>query len=100
MTKMLASVCTVEEAVLVLNVGVDIVDIKDPEKGALGALSIAAVKQIVEEINGQTIVSATIGDHPYQADVIKPLILEMDNTGVDIVKVGVFGDFGDETVLA
>ena len=38
MTGMLASVNTIDEALWVLNAGVDIIDLKEPANGALGAL--------------------------------------------------------------
>ncbi|TIQ75182.1 MAG: dihydroneopterin aldolase, partial [Mesorhizobium sp.] len=39
MTRMLASVTGVDEAEIALSGGVDIVDLKDPKAGALGAVS-------------------------------------------------------------
>ena len=39
MTRMLASVAHAAEAEVVLGLGVDVVDLKDPRRGALGAVS-------------------------------------------------------------
>ena len=43
MTRMLASVCTIKEAQIVLREGVDIIDLKDPKSGALGALDLDTI---------------------------------------------------------
>jgi (5-formylfuran-3-yl)methyl phosphate synthase len=90
-TKMLASVNCVEEALTVLECGVDIIDLKNPSQGALGALPLDLVKDIVKTIDGRGIISATIGDLPMEVDVVKKGTEDMISTGVDIVKIGFFG---------
>lgn len=90
MTGMLASVNSVAEAVLVLNAQVDIIDLKQPERGALGALDTDLVVQIVTEIAGRCPVSATVGDLPMQPVVVFNAVKAMANTGVDYVKIGFF----------
>lgn len=90
MTAMLASVSSAEEAALVLRAGVDIIDLKQPVQGALGALEVDLVKQIVHQIQGQRPVSATIGDLPMQPDTIFNAVGRMANSGVDYVKIGFF----------
>ncbi|MFT5133724.1 MAG: hypothetical protein ACI9SC_002197 [Gammaproteobacteria bacterium] len=92
MSGMLASVCTLSEAVLVQDAGVDIIDLKNPHEGALGALDLTIVREIVAYVNGAIPISATIGDLPFEAKVIDPVIREMAKSGVDIIKVGVFGE--------
>ncbi|MEO1878538.1 MAG: (5-formylfuran-3-yl)methyl phosphate synthase [Methylococcales bacterium] len=92
MTKMLASVNSLEEAQFILETSVDIIDLKQPKSGALGALSIATVKQIVQKVNQQKPVSATIGDLPMQADLIFDAVSAMSETGVDYIKIGLFPD--------
>lgn len=90
MTGMLASVNSVAEALLVLDAGVDIIDLKQPALGALGALDIATVKRIVAEINGRCPISATIGDLPMQPDPVFNAVQAMAGTGVDYIKIGFF----------
>jgi len=98
MTGMLASVNNVAEALLVLNADVDIIDLKQPALGALGALDIATVKQIVAGIDGRCPVSATIGDL-LQPDPVFKAVKAMAETGVDYIKIGFFpGDDWQETV--
>jgi uncharacterized protein (UPF0264 family) len=90
MTGMLASVNSVAEALLVLNAQVDIIDLKQPELGALGALDTDLVKQIVSEIAGRCLVSATVGDLPMQPEIVFNAVKAMATTGVDYVKIGFF----------
>lgn len=90
--KMLASVTSVEEALIALHADVDILDLKNPSLGALGALHHALIEDIVKVIDGRRIMSATIGDLPMDADLIVEATEAMLATGVDIVKIGFFGN--------
>lgn len=90
MTAFLASVTSVEEARIVLECGADIVDLKNPHAGALGALPLDTVRDIVRFVDGRKPVSATIGDLPMQPALLANAISEMSDTGVDIVKIGFF----------
>ena len=90
MTGMLASVASVEEASIVLNAGVDIIDIKNPYEGALGALDNHDIKKIVRFVNYKTLTSATIGDLDSDDPELLNRIIVMSETGVDYVKVGLF----------
>ncbi|MBL6987513.1 MAG: response regulator [Methylobacter sp.] len=90
MTGMLASVNSVEEAILALSANVDIIDLKQPALGALGALPTDLVKNIVIAIDGRRPVSATVGDLPMQPEIVYQAVTEMAETGVDYVKIGFF----------
>lgn len=92
MTDFLASVTSIDEARIALECGADIIDLKNPLQGALGALPIEEVEEIVRFVDGKRPVSATIGDLPMQPDILRPAVARMAETGVDIVKVGFFGD--------
>jgi uncharacterized protein (UPF0264 family)/CheY-like chemotaxis protein len=92
MTGMLASVNSVEEALQALSANVDIIDLKQPSLGALGALETDLVKSIVDEINGRCPVSATVGDLPMQPGIVYRAVKAMAETGVDYVKIGFFPD--------
>ncbi|HIF51288.1 MAG TPA: hypothetical protein EYQ42_07165 [Thiotrichaceae bacterium] len=92
MTGMLASVMSVAEAEVVLDANVDIIDIKNPHEGALGALDINTVKEIVKRVNGNILTSATIGDIKSDDSNLSDYIINMAGTGVDYVKVGLFDD--------
>jgi len=90
MTKMLASVTGTAEAEIVIAGNADIVDLKDPRNGALGALPIATVRQTIEAVAGRRPVSAVCGDLPMQPETIRDKVAEIASTGVDYVKVGFF----------
>jgi len=94
MTKWLASVQSLAEAQTLLPALPDILDMKDPSKGALGALNVEIVTEIVALINGRCQTSATIGDLPMQADIISSAMNAMARSGVDYVKIGLFPDEG------
>lgn len=90
MTGMLASVAGLEEAVQVQAAGADIIDLKAPAIGALGALKIDAVREIVNQLDADTVISATVGDLPMQPDLVRDAVSKMWATGVDYVKIGLF----------
>ena len=92
MTKWLASVQSFEEAQALIPALPDILDIKNPSQGALGALDIITVASIVRLVAKNCQTSATIGDLSMQAGLINPAMVEMAASGVDYVKVGVFPD--------
>lgn len=91
-TKWLASVESLEEAKLLVEQLPDILDMKNPSKGALGALTHQTVTEIVKWINKRCVCSATVGDLPMQAEIISAAIRSMAETGVDYVKVGLFDE--------
>jgi uncharacterized protein (UPF0264 family) len=92
MSHMLASVNSLEEALIALQVDVDIIDLKQPESGALGALQAHQVRTIVTRIGQNKPISATVGDLPMQADIIYDAVKAMADTGVDYIKIGFFPD--------
>lgn len=89
MTKFLASVRDAEEAQTVLAAGADIIDLKEPAKGALGAVDLATIKASVASVAGRVPVSATVGDLPMDADIIHDAVSGTAACGVDYVKLGV-----------
>ncbi|RWK37093.1 (5-formylfuran-3-yl)methyl phosphate synthase [Mesorhizobium sp.] len=90
MTRMLASVTGVDEAEIVLSGGVDIVDLKDPKAGALGAVSTQTIRRAISLIAGRAPVSAVCGDLPMEPETIRAKAEEIAATGVDYVKIGLF----------
>jgi len=92
MTKWLASVQSVDEAKSLINVLPDILDMKDPSRGALGELDVSVVSEIVSLINGKCLTSATVGDLEMDVTVLGPAIEDMASSGVDYVKIGLFPD--------
>ncbi len=92
MTRMLASVATLAEAKLVRDAGVDIIDLKDPGTGALGALDPKIIRAVVDEIGKRVTVSATIGDLVGPPAAVAAAVEATAALGVDIVKVGMFAE--------
>ncbi len=90
MTGMLASINSLQEARLIENLAIDIIDLKQPAQGALGALPATTIRQIVEQVGPHNTLSATIGDLPMQPDIILDAIKTIGDTGVDYVKMGFF----------
>jgi uncharacterized protein (UPF0264 family) len=92
MTLFLASVRDEVEAATALLAGADIIDLKEPRRGALGALDRDTTRNIVSLIGGRAPVSATIGDLPMHVETIGAAVLETAACGVDYVKFGLFPD--------
>ncbi|HLF97753.1 MAG TPA: (5-formylfuran-3-yl)methyl phosphate synthase [Methylococcaceae bacterium] len=90
MTGFLASVVSLEEARLALQGGADLVDLKNPAEGALGALPLATVRHVVAELGGKRPFSATAGDLPMSPQVVRAAVETLAATGVDYVKIGFF----------
>lgn len=90
MTGMLASVGNQAEALVVLEAGADIIDLKAPAAGSLGALPGEEVRSIVARLGGQRPFSATVGDLPMDPNRVLEAAENMAATGVDYVKVGFF----------
>jgi dihydroneopterin aldolase len=95
----LASVRDAEEAELALRAGADIIDLKDPARGALGALDQVSIGECVRRVAGRAPISATVGDRPLEADGVRAAILDTAAQGVDYVKLGVFPSPGAERGL-
>lgn len=90
MTRLLASVKSLPEARLALACGADIIDLKDPEAGVLGALPLDTIARVVRMVDGRRTVSATLGDLPMQPQILCETAAQTAATGVDFIKVGFF----------
>jgi (5-formylfuran-3-yl)methyl phosphate synthase len=90
MTRFLASVRDPAEADAALASGADVIDLKDPARGALGAFAPATIAQCVAAVSGRAKVSATVGDLPMTPDLVRDAVLATAATGVDYVKLGLF----------
>jgi dihydroneopterin aldolase len=88
MTLMLASVTSPAEAEAVWAGGADIIDVKDPAKGALGALDVDVAAGIVRSVGKRKPVSAAAGSSLGEPGAVVDAVAAMAATGVDYVKVG------------
>jgi (5-formylfuran-3-yl)methyl phosphate synthase len=88
MTLMLASVTNPAEAEAVCVGGADIIDLKDPAKGALGALDADVAAGIVRSVGKRKPVSAAAGASLGTPRAVVDAVAAIAATGVDYVKVG------------
>ncbi|MFG1179792.1 (5-formylfuran-3-yl)methyl phosphate synthase [Xanthobacter versatilis] len=88
---LLASVADLAEMEVALGAGADIVDLKNPAEGALGAWAEAPLKAAVARWRAAgcvTGLSATVGDQPLDAATILAAARRTASTGVPLVKIG------------
>ena len=85
--RLLVSVRGPDEALTALRAGADLIDAKDPERGALGALSTETVRAIVAGLDGRAVTSAVAGDGTGTA--IAAAVAAMAATGVEFIKIAV-----------
>ncbi len=90
MTGLLASVRNVAEAGVALRGGADLIDLKEPRAGALGALPPDVIRAVVAYVAGRRPVSATIGDLPMRPAQVVGAVARTAALGVDYVKIGIF----------
>ncbi len=101
MTLMLASVVNRAEAELMLASGVDMIDLKDPAKGALGALDRPIIEEIVAVVAGRKPVSAVAGEDFASAEAAVEAARGLADAGADYVKLGLPADgAGTESIRA
>ncbi len=96
--KLLVSPINVEEAKIARLGGADIIDVKNPKEGSLGAnfpWMIAAVKKVA----GATPVSATIGDFNYKPGTASLAALGAAVAGAEYIKVGLYDIHTGEQAL-
>lgn len=91
MTGLLASVSSLHEARLALAGGADIIDLKEPANGALGAVAPGIQRAVTHWVHGRRTVSATIGDVTMTVDDLSAAIDATARSGVDLVKAGLHG---------
>ncbi len=89
---LLVSVCDVDEAEEALAGGADWLDLKDPEAGALGALTAETASEIVAAVAGRAPISAAGGE---LADWMQSPARELlDVPGISLFKLGLAGCVG------
>lgn len=62
MTRLLVSVADAQEAAEAVEHGADLIDVKDPTAGSLGAASVAVQQEVIAAVNGRVHVSAALGE--------------------------------------
>jgi uncharacterized protein (UPF0264 family) len=88
--KILASIKSVDEIEAAVRGGADIIDLKNPEEGSLGAAAPWDIKTLKKQYSGQ-IISAAIGDFPNLPNTAALAALGAAVSGADYVKIGLHG---------
>jgi (5-formylfuran-3-yl)methyl phosphate synthase len=98
--KLLVSVVDVDEARLAAEAGADIVDVKNPAEGSLGAPSPAVIAAIRAAVPEALPVSAAIGDMPNLPGTASLAALGAAHSGAMFVKVGLWGASTEADAIA
>lgn len=92
-TQLLISVRNSQEALTALSAGADIIDLKDPAVGALGALSVATMQAIALTIKASSTatpsvtISATVGENHLSINHLIEVTMQTASLGIDVIKI-------------
>jgi len=89
--QLLVSVVSEEEVAAAVEGGADIIDVKNPREGSLGANFPHVIRLVREKTPNSLAVSAAVGDVPNLPGTVALASLGAATCGVDYVKVGLFG---------
>ena len=98
--KLLVSVVDVDEARAAAAAGAEIVDVKNPAEGSLGAPSPAVIADIRAAVPAALPVSAAIGDMPNLPGTAALAALGAAHSGAAFVKVGLWGVANEAEAVA
>ena len=88
---LLISPINTDEAQEAIAGGADIIDVKNPKEGSLGANFPWVIKNVREMTPKDMLVSATLGDVPYKPGTVSLAALGASVSGADYIKVGLYG---------
>ena len=86
--RLLVSPINTEEAEAAMAGGADILDVKNPKEGSLGANFPWVIRSVAEVSSGRVPISATIGDFDYKPGTASLAALGAAFSGADYIKVG------------
>lgn len=91
--RLLISPNTVDEALVCASVAeyLDIVDVKNPKEGSLGANYPWVISEIRKVVPAEKSVSATLGDVPFKPGTVAQAGLGAAVAGADYIKTGLYG---------
>jgi (5-formylfuran-3-yl)methyl phosphate synthase len=98
--KLLVSVVDADEARAAAAAGADIVDVKNPAEGSLGAPAPAVIERVRAAVPAELPVSAAIGDMPNLPGTAALAALGAARMGATFVKVGLWGVSGEGEAVA
>lgn len=88
---LLISPINTAEALEAIEGGADIIDVKNPKEGSLGANFPWVIRSIRELTPKGMLVSATLGDVPYKPGTVALAAAGAVVSGADYIKVGLYG---------
>jgi (5-formylfuran-3-yl)methyl phosphate synthase len=91
MMRLMISVVSTDEAGQALQGGAEILDIKNPAEGSLGAQSPGLIREISKLFSAEAEISAAIGDMPNLPGTAALAALGAAACGADYIKVGLYG---------
>jgi uncharacterized protein (UPF0264 family) len=98
--QLLISVVATEEVTAAVRGGADIIDVKNPAEGALGANLPCVIRQVRDLAPPNIPVSATLGDLPHLPGTAALAALGAATCGVQFVKVGLRGSRRPDDAVA
>jgi (5-formylfuran-3-yl)methyl phosphate synthase len=98
--RLLVSVTSAEEARLAVAGGVDVVDVKNPAEGSLGAPVPAVIEAVRAVVPPGRPLSVAIGDMPHLPGTAALAAAGAVGCGADYVKVGLWGSSTEEEAVA
>jgi (5-formylfuran-3-yl)methyl phosphate synthase len=98
--RLLLSVTDAREARVAVEAGVDIVDVKNPAEGSLGAPRPGVIERVREVVPPERPVSAAIGDLPNLPGTAALAALGAARSGAAYVKVGLWGTSTTDEAVA
>ncbi|WP_407355522.1 (5-formylfuran-3-yl)methyl phosphate synthase [Methanolobus sp. WCC5] len=97
--KLLVSPISPEEAIAAHKGGADIIDVKNPKEGSLGANFPWVIRSVKEAINSEKPISATIGDFNFKPGTASLAALGAATAGAHYIKVGLYDVQTEEQAL-
>ena len=98
--RLLLSVTDAHEARVAVEAGVDIVDVKNPAEGSLGAPAPGVIERVREVVPPERPVSAAIGDLPNLPGTAALAALGAARSGAAYVKIGLWGTSTPDEAVA
>jgi hypothetical protein len=98
--RLLVSVTDAAEARLAVAGGVDIVDVKNPAEGSLGAPAPGVIERVREEVPAELPVSVALGDLPALPGTAALAAVGAARSGAAYVKVGLWGAATEDDAAA
>ncbi|MDP6612866.1 MAG: (5-formylfuran-3-yl)methyl phosphate synthase [Candidatus Hydrothermarchaeota archaeon] len=97
--KLLVSPTNVREALEAVKGGADIIDVKNPREGSLGANYPWVIQEIKNALPERVETSATLGDLDFKPGTASLAALGLGSLGVNYAKAGLYGIGGEKEAL-